>query len=152
MILHAWSGTGLCLITPLLPRAPLLLPWCIQKPFDPAKCNTTPIFFFFIPMFPGSPLSIWCAGLLKYSALTSPSYYLRIQWWGSYFERQAMQATNFFTLEEVEVQQSYQREKSWVWFTKAIEEVVLCKKIFELTMYVIRNYNKILQKVSTSYT
>ena len=34
------------------------------------------------------------------------------QCWGRYHERIALQATNYFTLEEVELQQSYPREKS----------------------------------------
>ncbi len=39
-----------------------------------------------------------------------PTYY--IQCWGSYFESIALQAANYFTLEVVELQQSYSREKS----------------------------------------
>lgn len=32
------------------------------------------------PPYFGPPCSTWCTGLLKYSLLTIPSYYLRIQW------------------------------------------------------------------------
>ena len=64
---------GLCLITPLSSCAPVLLPWCIQS------CLIHNPFFFLTPVFSGPPRSIWCTGLLKYSVLTLPSCYLRIQ-------------------------------------------------------------------------
>lgn len=77
VLFPAWSGTGLRLITPLSSRAPVLLPRCIQSCLS--LQNTTQPPFSFTPTFPGPSCSVWCTGLLKYSELTLPSYYLRIQ-------------------------------------------------------------------------
>lgn len=78
MLPLSWSGTTLRLITPLCSCAPVLLPWLIQSCLISAKYNTTTNFFF-TPVFSGPPCSIWLTGLLKFSVLTFPSYYLRIQ-------------------------------------------------------------------------